>query len=295
MLFPLGSVKFKTAHAEEKAAISTIAGIEVGNLTENEIRGKLTDAIDRWMNEPLLISGGESEIVLNPAIIHHDIDSTIDLYNSIVKRLVCFWEKESVVHIPLEILPSEELKTEISKVNIWDLEETYTQVMNTAGYLKAGKIEAVVEDTTALEANRIALAIEEIPETAFGTYDIAHALNDQVIAPGETFSFIQALGENIDAANSEALNFTASLVYQSVLNINSEILERHSQQKVPDYSEPGIEAAINRNGEDLQFINRLTTPIKLKLSVDSAAAKGGSLHNAAGSRCNDKSCERGRN
>lgn len=271
---PLGSVKFKTAYAEEKASISTIAGIEVGNLTENEIRRKLTDAINQWMNEPLLISGGESEIVLNTTLIHHDIDSTIDLYDSIVKKdWYAFWEKESVVHIPLEILPSEELKTEISKVNIWNLEETYAQVMNTAGYLKAGKVEAVVEDTTILEANRIALAIEEIPETAFGTYDIAHALNDQVIAPDETFSFIQALGENIDAANSEALNFTASLVYQSALNINSEILERHSQQKVPDYSEPGIEAAINRNGEDLQFINRLVTPIKLKLSVEAQQLK----------------------
>lgn len=275
LVSPLGSFKFGTAYAENEGAVSTIAGIKVGNLSEDEIKQTLTDAINQWINEPLIISGGGSQITLNTMAIQHDIDSTIDLYNSMVKKgWYAFWKNESVVHIPLETLPSEELKEEISKVSMWNLEETYTQVMNAAGYLKTNEVEAVVEDTSALEAERIALAIEEIPETAFGTYDIAHVLNERVIAPGETFSFIQAIEENIDVANSEALNFVASILYQNALNIQSEIVERYSQHKVPAYLEPGIEVAVNSGGEkDLKFINRMTTPIKLKLTVEAQQLK----------------------
>ena len=275
LVSPLGSFKYGTAYAENDGTVSTIAGIEVGDLAEDEIRQRLTEAINQWTNEPFIISGGGSEISLNRSIIQFDIDSTIDLYNSMVKKdWYAFWQDEKTVHIPLETFPSEELKEEISTVSLWNPEETYTQVMNYASYLKTDEVEATVDDTSSLEAERIALAIEEIPETAFGTYDIANALNDQVIAPGETFSFVQSLGDNVDVANSEALNFVASLIYQNVLNIDAEIGERHSQHKVPAYLEPGIEAAVNNSGEkDLQFINRLTAPIKLKLSVETQQLK----------------------
>lgn len=275
VVVPLSSFGFEAAYAENDGAVSTIAGIEVGDLAEDEIRQRLTEAINQWTNEPFIISGGGSEISLNRSVIQFDIDSTIDLYNSMVKKdWYAFWQDEKKVHIPLETFPSEELKEEISTVSLWNPEETYTQVMNYASYLKTDEVEATVDDTSSLEAERIALAIEEIPEMAFGTYDIANALNDQVIAPGETFSFVQSLGDNVDVANSEALNFVASLIYQNVLNIDAEIGERHSQHKVPAYLEPGIEAAVNSSGEtDLQFINRMTVPFKLKLSVETQQLK----------------------
>ena len=272
---PLSNFDFKTAYAKESGAVSTIAGIEVGNLTEDEMKAVLTDAVNEWMQEPLVVIDGENELSLNTMAIQHDIDSTIALYKSMVKKdWYAFWKDEKVVHIPLETLPSEEFKEEISKISTWDLEETYIQVMNFAGYLKSGEVEAVVEDTSAYETERIALAIEEIPETAFGTYDIAQALNDRVIEPGETFSFIQSVGENAALANSEALHFVASLIYQNALNTRTEIVERHSQHVVPSYLEPGIEAAVTSSGDkDLQFINRLATPIKLKLSVEAQQLK----------------------
>ena len=272
---PLNGFEFKTAYAEENGDISTIAGIKVGNLTEDETRTVLTDAVNQWMHEPLVATDGENILSLNTMVIQHDIDSTIDLYKSLVKKdWYAFWKEGKVVHIPLEMLPSEEIKEEISKMSMWKEEETYAQVMNFAGYLKSGEVEAVVEDTSAYETKRIALAIEGIPETAFGTYDLAQALNDRIIAPGETFSFIQSLGENVNLANSEALHFVASLIYQNALNTNTEIVERHSQHVVPSYLEPGIEAAVTSSGDkDLQFINRLATPIKLKLSVEAQQLK----------------------
>ena len=272
---PLNSFEFKTAYAEENGDISTIAGIEVGNLTEDEMRTVLTDAVNQWIHEPLAVTDGENILSFKTMVIQHDIDSTIDLYKSLVKKdWYVFWKEEKVVHIPLEMLPCEELKEEISKMSMWNQEETYAQVMNFASYLKSGEVEAVVEDTSAFETERIGLAIEEIPETAFGTYDLAQVLNDRVIAPGETFSFIQSLGENVDLTNNEELHFTASLIYQNALHTNTEIVERHSQHVVPSYLEPGIEAAVTSSGDkDLQFINRLATPIKLKLSVEAQQLK----------------------
>lgn len=271
----LSSFNFDTASAEQGGTVSTIVGIEVGGLDGDEQKRVLQDAINQWLKEPLIVSGDGSSININKATIQFDINRTISVYESMTKqKWYAFWQKEKVVHLPLEVAQNDGLKEELSKITNWDTEETYTQVMNGVAYLKTGKLEAVVKDTSALEVERIALAIEEIPETAFGTYDIALSLNDQVVAPGETFSFIQVLGDNIDAANSEALDFVASLIYQNVLNIHSEILERHSQHKVPGYLEPGIEATINRNGKkDLQFVNRMATPIKLKLSVEAQQLK----------------------
>lgn len=272
---PVRSFKLAIASAEPGGTVSTIAGIEVGGLEGDELKRTLQDAIDQWLKEPLIVSGDGSSIDINKTTIQFDIDRTIYIYESMTKqKWYAIWQKEKVVHLPLEVAQNDGLKEELSKISSLDTEETYARVIDEVAYLKTGKVEAVVKDTSALEVERIALAIEEIPETAFGTYDIALSLNDQVVAPGETFSFIQVIGDNIDAANSEALDFVASLIYQNALNIYSEILERHSQHKVPGYLEPGIEAAINRSGKkDLQFVNRMTTPIKLKLSVEAQQLK----------------------
>ncbi len=254
---------------------STIAGIVVEGLKGDELKHALTEAVNEWTNQPLIVSGGGSSLSLNASIISFDIDGTISTYESMTKNAwYAFWTSDKVVHLPLETVDSEMLKNEIANVSTWNMEETYSKVMTIASYLRTDEVEAVVEDLSALETDRLALAIEEIPVTAFGIYDIINALNDKVIEPSEAFSFIEALGENADLANSEALNFLASILYYNALNMDTEILERHSQTEAPKYLEPGVEAAIDISAEkDLKFMNRSTNPIKLKLSIDNQQLK----------------------
>lgn len=261
------------AQGEEQQ--STIAGIVVEDLKGDELKQALTEAVNQWASEPLIVSGGGSSLSLNTSIIQFDIDGTISTYESMTKKAwYAFWTSDKVVHLPLQTIDSDMLKNEISNVSTWNTDETYSKVMTMASYLRTDEVEAVVEDLSALETDRLALAIEEIPVTAFGVYDIANALNDTIIGPGEAFSFIEALGQNVDLANSEALNFLASILYYSALNMDTDILERHSQPEVPSYLEPGVEAAIDISAEkDLKFMNRSTNPMKLKLTIDSQQLK----------------------
>lgn len=254
---------------------STIAGIVVEDLKGDELKQALTEAVNQWASEPLIVSGGGSSLSLNTSIIQFDIDGTISTYESMTKKAwYAFWTSDKVVHLPLQTIDSDMLKNEISNISTWNTEETYSKVMTLASYLRTDEVEAVVEDLSALETDRLALAIEEIPVTAFGVYDIANALNDTIIGPGEAFSFIEALGQNADLANSEALNFLASILYYSALNMDTEILERHAQPEVPSYLEPGVEAAIDISAEkDLKFMNHSTNPMKLKLTIDNQQLK----------------------
>ena len=275
IISPLTNIPTENAYADQENTGSTIAGIEVDGLERDELKKTLTKAIDQWLNKPMIVSGNDSSLNIDKINIQFDIDGTISLYESKAKqKWYAFWKDEKIVHLPLEVVLNESVKEELATIAGWDTEETYAKILHHAAYLKTGEVEAVAGDTSILEANRIALAIEEIPETAFGTYDIAAVLNDRVIGPGETFSFIQALGENNESGNTEALQFIASVIYQTALQINSEIVERHSQHEIPVYLEPGIEAAVTSSGDkDLKFINRLATPIKLKLSVEAQQLK----------------------
>lgn len=263
------------AFAQGEDQQSTIAGIVVEDLKGDELKQALTEAVNQWASEPLIVTGGGSSLSLNTSIIQFDIDGTISTYESMTKKAwYAFWTNDKVVHLPLQTIDSDMLKNEISNVSTWNTDETYSKVMTMASYLRTDEVEAVVEDLSALETDRLALAIEEIPVTAFGVYDIANALNDTIIGPNEAFSFIEAVGQNADLANSEALNFLASILYYSALNMDTEILERHSQSEVPSYLEPGVEAAIDISAEkDLKFMNRSTNPMKLKLTIDNQQLK----------------------
>ncbi|WP_431029587.1 VanW family protein [Lysinibacillus sp. LZ02] len=254
---------------------STIAGIEVGDLKDDELKEVLSEAIKQWTNEPGIVSGGGSSLSLNRATIAFDIDSTIATYESLVKKdWYAFWQSDRIVHLPINTLDSQVLKDEIAKVATWETDETYARVMTAAGYLKTEPVEAVVADLTDVETDRLALAIEEIPVTALGVYDIANVMNETIVNTGETFSFIEALGANIEVANSEALNFVASMLYHNALHMDTDIVERHSQKQVPNYLEPGVEVAVDVSGtKDLKFVNRTDNPMKLKMTVENQQLK----------------------
>lgn len=258
------------AYADNEALGSTIGGIAVDNISSEELRKVLTDEINRWTSEPLVITGGGTTLKINTSAIHFDIDATVTTYESMTKKnWYAFWKSKKAVQIPLEIVPSDSLMKEISNIAIWQTDSTYNKVIQQAAYLGSHEIEADVSNLSRLENDRIALAIEEIPKEAKGVSEIVNALNDQIINPHETFSFLEKMGGQVDLVNREALNFGASILYSIALNTNSEILERTSQNVIPTYLEAGIEAAVERDGsKDLRFINTTSNAIKLKFSIE---------------------------
>lgn len=264
-----------TAYADNEKNRSTIAGVPVSGLDQEEIRQALQTAIDEWISQPIIVSGGGTEIEIDPSTFEFDIDSTISLYETMVdKPWYAFWQAEKVVHIPLEVMTNETVQQQVSSVGIFDGEETYSLVKTQVSFLKEHQIEAVIQDLNQFEDERIAILIEEIPENSKGISDIVNVLNNTVMNQGELFSYIERVGEKFNNANSTTLNFVASMIYSATLQTEFDIAERHQQQQLPTYIDPGHEASISlANNEDLKILNSSDLVAKLKLTIEGNSLK----------------------
>jgi len=258
------------AHADQEGNISTIGGIEVGDKKEDEIKKILTDAIDSWRENPLVIEGGGYQLQIDASQIEFQVDATIDTYRNLVERpWYMFWKDEKVVHIPLDVVVENTIKEDIKNVSYWDGEETISNILSVAAYLKNGPVKAEFSDYSILETERLAFEIQTIPQFSKGVYELANDLNETIVASQEVFSFIHSLENSINQSNTEGASFVASLLYSVVLNTNTEIFERHSQNVIPKYLEAGVEAAVNVTGtKDFKLSNLSERPFLIKASVE---------------------------
>jgi len=266
-----GSI-FKTAYADKPNAGSTIAGVNVSGLDKDEMTEVLQQAVNKWVSEEIVVSDGEGEVLIDPSQFNFDINATIAQYETTVdKPWYAFWESDRIVHLPLIITIPEEVTTKITEVSGWDKEETLNAISTQTSHLKEHEIKAVVNDLK-IDNERIALSIESIPTEVMDVQAVAELLNSTILYPNDSFSFIGKVGET--TANRQAKNFVASLLYDAVLHTEFEILERHAQEKIPTYLEPGINASINiQYTEDLQFLNSSTSAVQINATVEGSNLK----------------------
>ncbi|MFL0583099.1 VanW family protein [Solibacillus silvestris] len=263
------------ASADNNAVGSTIGGVETGDLKGEELKALLTTAVNDWYKQNLTVTGGGTSVEVSSSTFQFDIESTVANYeNQVHKSWFAFWEDTPIVHLPLIVFPSEIVKNEISNVSSWDTDLTYNNVEMNAAYLKTDPVEAAVIDVSVLETDRISLSVEPMPEGAMGINELVLALHDTVIEPQTAFSMIEKLGDTMNLANREAINFIASNLYNAALNINAEVLERHSQSEIPSYLKPGLEAKVDSlANEDLKFANTSSNPVVLKLIMEEGNLK----------------------
>lgn len=254
---------------------STIGGVLVKNLDEDAMEVAIQEAIRVWQDTPITVEGGGVTATVDPKLLVFDVASSMAEYRTLTdKPWFAFWEGKRTVHLPLQVIGDEQLTKQLESMGVWEAETTLNEVIAQASYLNKHSIEATVADTTSMEAERLALSIEQIPTNAKGVLALVNTLNDYIIAPNEPFSLLNVLGEKAEEANNEGLNFVASLIYHTVLQTEFEILERHAQDKKMDYLQKGLDAAVNRVlNKDLQFINYATQPTKLKLMIENDSLK----------------------
>jgi len=266
------STQFDVVQAEGDKTNSTIGGIIVTGMDEEEIRVALDSAITSWKQKgDFVVQGGGVELSLNKDYFEFDINSTMQRYiDSTSKNWYAFWESESSVNIPLSLIANPEVNTEIDLVSIFVLEETYQSVVKAASFLSEEPVEATVADLSIYEANRIALTLEKFEGNLGEMTNIVNQLNDSLISNGEVYSILQ----HVDSADTHALNFVASMLYSVVLQTDYEIVERYSQNQLPNYLTAGIEAKVDFElGQDLKFVNKTSTPSKLKMSLEENTVK----------------------
>lgn len=256
--------------AADSDSSSTIGRVKVSGLTEEEMKTALLEAVGEWQSAPLTVTGDGWVVELDPAQVVFDIDASIASYEQQAKKpWFAFWQKERSVQLPLIIESDGDWQERIREVGAWAFDATYYNVRNAASYLSKTALEAEVVTVDTANFDRIALEMQPVPVTAVGVEAIMARLNNYTVHEGQVFSYIEALEETMDEANNDAHNFVASMLYSVALKMNSEIFERTSQNVVPPYLEPGIEAVVNRNrSQDLQFLNTTSNAVELRLSFD---------------------------
>ncbi|WP_170122287.1 VanW family protein [Psychrobacillus insolitus] len=255
--------------AEGEVSGSTIGGQEVESLEKDEIISVLNAKITEWKQNPILLTGNNTDISLNPEWFTFDVEATVEQYeNQMGTPWYAFWKSAPTVHIPLQFTTNPELITLIEDTAQLDTEETIANINNQVGILSMEPIETIALDLSMFQTERIAFSLENIAVNSNGLTNIVSALNEQVIGSGEVFSLLDGLKEiNVDA-NRESVDFVASVLYSVLLQTNVEIVERHSQGIMPNYLEPGIEAKIRKNtNKDLKFIHTNSAPIVLKVQL----------------------------
>ena len=108
-------------------------------------------------------------------------------------------------------------------------------------------------------------------------------LNGLILKSGDTFSFNDLLGElTAEKGYQPALTYrgrvatsvmgggvthTASVLYNSVLEAELEILERHNHTYAPTFIEVGRDVYVNKGTADFRFRNNRPDPIRIKAEV----------------------------
>jgi len=270
-LFYLWSSNFpplqQQVSAESDGSGSSIGGQPVESLNRDEIISLLNSKILEWKQNPIILAGNSTDITLDPEWFTFDVESTVEQFESQVSTAwYAFWKSERTIHLPLQVVISPELTEVIDGNGQSDTEATLEVIKNQVGILSNEPIETVALDMSLFQTDRIAFDIEEISINTSGLHDIISALNEQEIGSGEMFSINEHLeGVNL-GASEETINFVTSLIYSAVLQTNFEVIERHSQGRIPNYLEPGIEATIS-NSKDFKFINTNNAPASIKISM----------------------------
>ncbi len=77
-----------TVFAKESPGNSTIGGIAVEGLNKEEILQILRDAVEKWQETPLIISGGGTEQELDSHDVQFDIEQVVSQFEELSKKAV---------------------------------------------------------------------------------------------------------------------------------------------------------------------------------------------------------------
>jgi len=111
------------------------------------------------------------------------------------------------------------------------------------------------------------------------------SLNGAIIKKGETFSFNDHIGPRTsEKGYQEAIIFDghgnkekglgggicqiSSTLYNAALSANLEITERHEHSREVPYIEPGKDATVSYNAEDLKIYNPLNRSVRISANIE---------------------------
>ena len=247
---------------------STIGGVSVSGMKEEEIRNALSKAIEEYISNPIEVSGAGTSIEIDSSKLQFNIDATLEEFISQTgKPWYAFWESTKKINIPLQINSNEEIKQQIAEVKQWETESTYNNLILIASLLRSHDVEAKASEIAGIDNERIAVAIAEIPSSITDVQTIIDFIPERIIASGEEISFLDEMSPILGTVSRETVSFVSSTLYQTALRMDAQIIERSTHTELPSYIQPGLDAFVSgAQNKNLRFVNSLSQPVMLKVS-----------------------------
>lgn len=249
---------------------TTIGGITITVKKESEIQSILSEAVSEWKSNPLIVKGQTGSVEIPIQMIQFDIQGSVQNYlQESIAPWYMPWKKRKIVHLPLNVEVSDEVDALLREIPFFQIEETRIAIANDVQYLKTDPVEAVEGNVTKENMDRAAFEIQQIPKSRTSLSALVAMLDGLVLAENEVFSFLDNASEMTNSTDIEARRFFASVLYSVVLQAETSIVERHSQNKIPTYLQPGIEVDVSeRLQKDFAFQNSSTSPMLFSAKIE---------------------------
>ena len=257
------------ASAKDGSSNATIAGIEITETKKAAIQAQVASEVEKWKSNDVIVEGTTAKISIPGSYFTFDISKTVDQFIALTETpWYKFWEDNKNTQLPIDVVIDENIKELLKEAPLFYVDETVNSIMEHAQLLKTGPVEATEVALSKDNLERISFEIQDVSVDGTGIKAIAEALNDKTIGNDEQFSFINTLEEVNEFYSEETANFVASTLYSAILQTDLTILERHSQNAMPKYLEPGIEAKVNKaRAQDLKFVNQTENPYMISASL----------------------------
>lgn len=251
---------------------SQIANISVAGKSDSEVKQLLEDEISIWKSgEDIALTSDFEQLMIPRSLFQFDIESTINQFNEKTKRTFSsLFMRPKNVHIPLNLKLDDEHEAiqALREKNYIDVDHTLANLTEISSQLENSPASLTYIKGKDIPLDTIAQLEMKIPSlsNAVLTYAIEE-LNDHIIAPNDTFSFLQTVTfpEALTTSTEEA-SFLATALYPLFIQTNFEIVERHAQLTIPSYAEAGLDVAVSeKENKDLIVINPNNVSFKFEV------------------------------
>lgn len=241
-----------TLAAGKMPAGSKIAHLNVEDKKVAEIYNILEEETLNWKQlEPLELEGDFETIALPRDAFTFEIEETIAELSEKTKRsFKNFFRKQKNVQVPLHVTIDEShpVLEDIKNRDYINYDELYEKLTMTASQLGNYKLSLSYIEDKQLPLETIVELTMDIPKLSHTSLDyIIDELQEEILLPEQLFSFLNSVETPEKLLNSEKeTSFLGSALYELFLQGNFTIVERHPQQLLPNYGEPGIHAQVDQ-------------------------------------------------
>ncbi|RXI98417.1 hypothetical protein DS745_19015 [Anaerobacillus alkaliphilus] len=243
-----------------------VANISIGEMTIEEATKVLREETEGWKATNAVSFLYKDNLSVNVAapLFFFDIDGSIQYAktNNIAPLFVSI--NEGTVDEMLHQLSSVNLVEKI------DLDLLYNDLQAYARSLKQEDLQVNIHDYILATYQDQKVVVSEAYIANFTNSEtlkqLATAVSGTILEPRQTTSFFTMVADTAKNQSYE-MNVVATALYTALLSTNFEIVERHIDQTLPDYSELGFEAFVSYPSNDLRFYNPNYIPYTVEINL----------------------------